>query len=181
MFFMPASVFILGAGIAFGFRQGLVLAVIGAALGAGVSFLVARYLARGFVEKQLARNEKLKAFDSAVAEAGWKIVLLFRLVPVLPFVISNYFFGLSKVRFWPYLLASVAGVFPATLLYCYLGYMGKVAFDRSQQPRTTQEQVLMGVGLVATIAVLVYVTRLGKRALQKIEAKHRKPPGSIGE
>jgi uncharacterized membrane protein YdjX (TVP38/TMEM64 family) len=173
MLFVPASLFILAAGIAFGFSQGLPLAIISAMLGATIPFFVSRHFARKFVEKRLAQNARLKAFDSAVEKEGWKIVLLFRLTPILPFPVSNYFFGLTKINFWQYLFASTAGVMPATILYVYLGYAGAVVLGEKRHGRSTYSCVLLGLGLVATIALLFYLTRLAKRSLQQIEDRAR--------
>lgn len=171
--FLPASLFTVAAGVAFGFGPGVLLALLGAALGAALSFLISRHIARGLVEKRLAKNEKLKAFDAAIAREGWKVVLLLRLVPLFPFPVGNYFFGLTKVGFWPFFLASMAGILPGTSLYVYLGYIGKIALGESRAGRTKQEYVLLAFGLVATIAVVVYITRLAQKSLRQIEERAR--------
>jgi len=176
--FCPASLFSLAAGIAFGFWRGVPIALCGAALGAAASFLISRHLARDLVEKRLAGNEKLKAFDAAVAQEGWKVVFLFRLVPLFPFPVGNYFFGLTKVRFWPFLCATTVGIIPGSAFYVYLGYAGKIALGESRQARTTQEWVFLGLGLLATIGALFYVTRLARKSLRGIEDKARRQADS---
>ncbi|MGI8966548.1 MAG: TVP38/TMEM64 family protein, partial [Limisphaerales bacterium] len=145
---------------------GTLIASFSATLGASFSFLIGRYLARDKVEKRAHKNEKLRAIDAAIGEQGWKIVGLLRLSPFIPFNFSNYFFGITKIRFWPYVLASWIGMLPGTLLYVYLGHIGKATFGGGHQ-RTTQEYVFLGVGLVATIALTIYLTRLAKKALKK--------------
>ncbi len=165
LLFFPGSLLTLAAGVAFGF-WGIPVALGSATVGAALAFLVARYLARGAIEKQAKQNEKFSAIDEAVGENGWKIVGLLRLSPLVPFNLANYFFGLTKVKFWPCVLASFFGMAPGSILYVYLGYVGKATLAGDQQI-TTQQWVLLGVGLVATAAVTVYLTRLAKDALKK--------------
>ena len=165
--FFPGSLLTLAAGVAFGL-WGIPVALCSATVGAALAFLVARYLARGAIEKRAKQNAKFAAIDSAVGENGWKIVGLLRLSPLVPFNLANYCFGLTQVKFWPYVLASFVGMAPGTTLYVYLGYVGKATLSGGGgQKSTTQEWVLLGVGLAATVAVTVYLTILAKKALKK--------------
>ncbi|MEO7300081.1 MAG: TVP38/TMEM64 family protein [Verrucomicrobiota bacterium] len=164
--FFPGSLMTLATGAVFGLFWGTVVASFSATTGAALSFLIARYLARGAIEKRAKNNEKFTAIDSAIGEQGWKIVGLLRLSPLIPFNLSNYFFGLTKIKFWPYVLASWIGMLPGTFLYVYLGHVGKSTLGGGHE-RSTQEYILLGVGLAATIAVSIYVGRLAKNALKK--------------
>ncbi|PSP12165.1 MAG: hypothetical protein BRC56_00530, partial [Cyanobacteria bacterium SW_9_47_5] len=95
--FIPGSILTLGAGFLFGVIQGTILVSVGAAIGATAAFLVGRYLARGWVSKQLEGKPKFQAIDEAVAREGWKIVGLTRLSPIFPFNLLNYGLGLTQV------------------------------------------------------------------------------------
>jgi uncharacterized membrane protein YdjX (TVP38/TMEM64 family) len=161
---VPGSVLTLGAGAVFGVVWGSVYASVGATLGATAAFLVGRYLARDWVARQIDRKPAFAALDKAIAEDGWKIVGLTRLSPVFPFVLLNYAFGLTRVSLRDYVLASWIGMMPGTLMYVYLGSLAQVIGQRERPPA---EWALYGIGLVATIAVTVLVTRLAKRALGK--------------
>ena len=108
-------------------------------------------------------NVRFAAIDRAVASAGWKIVGLTRLSPVFPFTLLNYAFGLTRVKLGHYVLASWIGMMPGTVMYVYLGSLAKAA--SSERTRTTGEWVLYGVGLLATLVVTVFVTRVAKKAL----------------
>jgi uncharacterized membrane protein YdjX (TVP38/TMEM64 family) len=163
--FIPGFVLTLGAGALFGVVLGSVWVSIGATLGATAAFLVGRYLARDVIARKIAKNEKVAAIDRAVADEGWKIVLLTRLSPVFPFTLLNYAFGLTRVRLSHYVLASWIGMMPATVMYVYLGSLVNVSTGHRQ--RTIGEWVLYGVGLLATVAVTVFVTRLARKALAK--------------
>ena len=163
--FIPGSVLTLGAGAVFGVVLGSVYVSIRATLGATAAFLVGRYLARDAIARKIEKNEKFTTIDRAVAAEGWKIVFLTRLSPVFPFTLLNYAFGLTKVRLSHYVVASWIGMIPGTVMYVYLGSLVKVS--AGQRQRTTGEWLLYGVGLLATIVVTVFVTRIAKRALAK--------------
>lgn len=178
--FVPGSVLTLGAGFVFGVVRGSVLVSISATLGATCAFLVGRYLARGWVAARIEGNPKFKAIDEAVAREGWKIVGLTRLSPVFPFNLLNYAFGLTKVRLRDYFFASWVGMIPGTIMYVYIGSLaGSLAtLGAGERRRTTAEWALYLVGLLATAAVTVYVTRVARGAL---ESKVGGRPGSAGQ
>jgi uncharacterized membrane protein YdjX (TVP38/TMEM64 family) len=165
--FVPGSVLTLVGGAVFGLFWGVVYVFTGATLGAAAAFLVSRYLARPLVERRLRGNPRFERIDRAVGREGGKIVLLLRLSPALPFNLLNYALGLTRVRFRAYLVASV-GMLPGTLLYVYYGRLaGDVAsvLGGAGVERGVGYYALLGAGLVATIAVTLYVTRLARRAL----------------
>ena len=163
--FVPGSVLTLGAGAVFGVALGSVCVSISATLGATAAFLVGRYLARDAIARKIEKHEKFATIDRAVADEGWKIVLLTRLSPVFPFTLLNYAFGLTRVKLSHYVLASWLGMIPGTVMYVYLGSLVNIGAGHRQ--RTTGEWVLYGVGLLATVVVTVFVTRLARRALAK--------------
>ena len=163
VFFVPGSVLTLGAGAVFGVVLGSICVSISATLGATAAFLVGRYLARDAIARKIEGNEKFATIDRAVADEGWKIVLLTRLSPVFPFTLLNYAFGLTRVKLSHYVLASWIGMMPGTVMYVYLGSLVNVGAGHRQ--RTTGEWVLYGVGLLATVVVTVFVTRLARKAL----------------
>jgi uncharacterized membrane protein YdjX (TVP38/TMEM64 family) len=169
VFFLPGSILTLGAGFVFGVIKGAILVSIAATLGATAAFLVGRYLARDWVGKKIEGNVRFKAIDEAVAREGWKIVGLTRLSPVFPFNLLNYAFGLTRVSLRDYFFASWIGMMPGTLMYVYLGSLAGdlAAVGGGGHTRTTAESTLYVVGLLATVAVTVYVTRLARQALQQ--------------
>jgi uncharacterized membrane protein YdjX (TVP38/TMEM64 family) len=167
--FLPGWIFTVGAGVAFGLVWGTVAAITGATLGATLSFLIARYLARGAVSKRLEKNKNFKQIDSAIGKQGWKMIGLLRLSPLIPFNLSNYLYGLTSIAFMPYVIASFVGMLPGTVLYVYLGAVGKIGLEAGKGGggRSTLEYVFLGVGLVATIVVTVIVSRVAKTALRQ--------------
>ncbi|MEO8467051.1 MAG: TVP38/TMEM64 family protein [Gammaproteobacteria bacterium] len=163
--FIPGSVLTLGAGAVFGVVWGSIYVSIASTLGATCAFLVGRYLARDAIARKIEGNQRFAAIDTAVANEGWKIVGLTRLSPVFPFTLLNYAFGLTQVKVRDYVLASWIGMMPGTIMYVYLGSLAQAA--TGNRARTTGEWVLYGVGLLATVVVTVFVTRLAKTALAK--------------
>jgi uncharacterized membrane protein YdjX (TVP38/TMEM64 family) len=165
LLFVPGSLLTLGAGLVFGLGWGIVLVSISSTTAAALAFLIARYLARPRVEALARKNEKFRAIDAAIGQKGWKIVGLLRLSPVVPFSISNYLYGLTAVRFWPYVLASWIGMLPATVLYVYLGAAGRTL--GTGRARSPWQIALLVVGLAATVAVTVILTRVARRELAR--------------
>jgi uncharacterized membrane protein YdjX (TVP38/TMEM64 family) len=161
--FVPGSVLTLGAGALFGVVKGTILVSPSATLGATAAFLVGRYLARDWVARKIENNPEFRAVDKAVAEEGWKIVLLTRLSPAFPFNLLNYAFGLTRIRLRDYVLASWIGTLPGTILYVYIGSLAQAGARHT----TPAEWALRVVGLLATLAVTVLLTRVAKKALNK--------------
>ena len=163
--FVPGSVLTLGAGAVFGVVWGSIYVSIAATLGATAAFLLGRYLARDAIARRIDGNERFAAMDRAVASEGWKIVGLTRLSPMFPFTLLNYAFGITRVKLSHYVLASWIGMMPGTVMYVYLGSLAKAA--SGDRTRTTGEWVLYGVGLLATVVVTLFVTRIARQALAK--------------
>lgn len=172
--FIPGSLLTLAAGAIFGLVKGTIYTLIGATLGSAGAFLVARYLARRKIERKIAGNAKFAAIDKAVGREGFKIVALLRLSPVFPFNLLNYALGLTKVTFWQYLAASIA-MLPGTLLYVYYGKAAGSLAALAGGAKTEKgpgSWIVLGLGLVATIVVTTFVTRLAGKALrQEIETQ----------
>ena len=165
----PGSILTIGAGFAFGLWKGFVAVSAGATLGASLAFLVARFIARDKVEAVAKRNEKFRNIDHAIGKQGAKLIFLLRLSPVIPFNLSNYFYGLTGVKFWPYVLASWIGIMPGTFLYVYIGSAGKTAVAAAVGSEAVKHGweywTFLSIGLVATIIVTVWVTKIARDAL----------------
>lgn len=170
----PGSILTIGAGFAFGLWKGFLAVSGGATLGAALAFLVARFVARNKIEAMAKRNEKFRKIDDAIGEKGARLVFLLRLSPVIPFNLSNYFYGLTGVKFWPYVLASWLGMMPGTFLYVYIGTAGKAAVSTAAGGEAVQHGwqywTFMGIGLAATMVVTIWITKIARDALRKTDA-----------
>lgn len=165
---VPGTILTLGAGVVFGVVLGSIYVFIGATLGATAAFLVGRYLARSWVAKKIASNNKFKAIDEAVSREGFKIVFLTRLSPVFPFILLNYAFGITGVSLKDYFFGSI-GMIPATIVYVYIGSLASslAMIGSNNQPNNPSlEWTIRIIGLIATVAVTIYVTRIARKALE---------------
>jgi uncharacterized membrane protein YdjX (TVP38/TMEM64 family) len=166
--FIPGSLLTLGAGVLFGVVFGSLYVFIGATIGATAAFLVGRYLARGWVEKQIQGHQKFNAIDNAVGKDGLKMVLLLRLSPVFPFNLLNYALGITKVSLKDYFIGSI-GMIPGTVMYVYIGSLaGDLATIGTQTQNSAPDWTSWAINItigVTTIAIALYVIRLAKQAL----------------
>jgi uncharacterized membrane protein YdjX (TVP38/TMEM64 family) len=183
--FLPGSLLTLAAGAVFGIAEGTLWAFLGALLGSSASFLIARYAARGWVEKKIEGRPRFQAVDRAVGREGAKVVALLRLSPVFPFNLLNYALGLTGVKFRHYLVASLA-MLPGTLLYVYYGKVGGdlVTAAGGAGEKTIWDWVLLGVGLAATVVVTVLIARKAKAALEEevgIDGEPEPEPAAASE
>ena len=182
--FVPGSILTLGAGFAYGVALGTPIVWVAANLGAAIAFALGRTVARRSIAARVAGDARFAAVDRAVARRGLGIVILARLSPMLPFNLLNYAFGLTRVRLRDYVLGSLIGMLPGTLLYVYLGSLvttlGELA---SGLPGAASHRGLYFAGLALTAAVTVHVTRVARRALDEamLEREAATPAEPAGE
>lgn len=157
----PGALLTIAGGFAYGF-WGLPVVIVAAAIGASLAFLVARHLVRDRVRQVFETRRNIAAIDRAIAAEGWKIVLLFRLSPLIPFNLQNYLFGITAVRFPQYLAATIVGIAPATTLFVYVGALGEAALDGGPAV-----WVFFGAGLLATAIAVFLVTRKARALLRE--------------
>src|ERR1700730_1799244 len=117
--FFPGLVLTAGAGLLYGVVLGTLIVSPASVLGATLAFLIARYVARDWVSRKLEKYPNFSAIDRAIEKNGFKMILLLRLQPLVPFNFLNYALGLSRIRLRDYVIASWIGMFPATVLYVY--------------------------------------------------------------
>ncbi|MBW7991279.1 MAG: TVP38/TMEM64 family protein [Planctomycetes bacterium] len=166
---LPGSILTLGTGFIFKVVVGTITISIGSTLGACAAFLVGRTVARKWIAGKVAKNEKFAAIDEAVAQQGFKIVLLTRLSPAFPFNMLNYAFGLTKISFWKYALGSWIGMMPGTIMYVYFGAGLRSLADvaAGQVEKKTAGTIFFWFGLGITLIVTVFVTRVARKALRQ--------------
>ena len=114
---LPGLPLTLAAGALFGTAKGLAIASAGTALGAALAFLLARGLGRDLVRRRLAHRRAFQTIERWTASRGALAVALARLVPVFPYSLLNYAFGLTSVGFWTYLFWTWLAMLPGHLFY----------------------------------------------------------------
>lgn len=121
LFFLPGLPVTVLSGVAFGPVLGVVYAWIGSVTGVSLAFLTARYVARDLVENWVSGNAQFKKIDEKVEQEGWRILMFTRLVPLFPFNLQNYAYGLTKIRFSTYAFVSSIFMLPGTIAYVQIG------------------------------------------------------------
>ncbi|MBN2645826.1 MAG: VTT domain-containing protein [Desulfuromonadaceae bacterium] len=148
VFFMPGLPLTLLGGLLFGPVWGVVYALSGATLGASLAFLVARYLGRDWIRSKLV-GERWQKLDEDVARQGWKMVAFTRLIPLFPFNLLNYAFGLTNIRFSHYAITSLVCMAPATIAFISLS-SSLSDLIRGQ----VSKELIIGLALLGILALL---------------------------
>jgi pyruvate/2-oxoglutarate dehydrogenase complex dihydrolipoamide dehydrogenase (E3) component/uncharacterized membrane protein YdjX (TVP38/TMEM64 family) len=168
--FIPGSALTIGAGSLFGLRTGFLVVLVGANLGALCAFWLSRTFLREKVARWAKANPKFNSLDRAIGRQGFKMIFLLRLSPAFPFTLLNYLLGLTAVSTAAYVAANLIGMLPGMFLYVYIGAAARDAITGSTAGSVSIfQQALKYVGLLATLAVVVIVTRIARRAIREAE------------
>jgi len=158
---LPGSVFSVIAAALFGPFLGVGVVIVGATLGASLAFLVSRYFARKAIEGWLADNEKFRKLDDLTERHGDIIVAITRLVPIFPFNLLNYGFGLTKVHFRTYVMWSAVCMLPGTVLYV----VGSAAILEALAQGRVPWILVVIVAMI--LAIIILLTRLARKRLKE--------------
>lgn len=165
---VPLSPLSIAGGLIFGFGPGFFVVHLGTTLGAAVNFFMARYLARERVSRWLSHHEKFRLIDAAIGREGWKIIALLRFCPI-PFGIANYSYGLTAVRFVPYLVATTLAIIPANVFFVWFGTTSNNALSAANgTAKAPPGQIIFTIiGLIAFFIALTYVTKVARAAVAR--------------
>ena len=156
--FLPGlPVTIVGA-LAFGAVRGTIFSSIGSILGATAAFLIARYAARGMVEKWVKGNEQFEKIDKGVQKNGWRMLMITRMVPIFPFNLQNFAYGLTKIKLRTYILVSWICMLPAAIAYNFMA--GSVVSGEGDLGMTF---LYLGIGAVFFVIVSFIPGYLSKK------------------
>lgn len=157
LLFVPALPLNVLAGIAFGPVWGTVYAWVGASGSAALAFLITRYGGRAMVARWVAKSRRLAQIDTAVAEHGWRILAFTRLVPIFPYNLQNYAYGLTGIRFATYVVVSFVFMLPGTVALALAG-------DALVQGEADLGWLAIYLGIAAILLVVLYVVprRMGR-------------------
>lgn len=159
LFFLPGLPVAILGGLAFGPIMGTVWASIGSTAGAALAFLVARYVARDMVEGWAQANPIFKKIDDGVAAQGWRMLMITRLVPVFPFNLQNYAYGLTKIGFATYVLVSWICMLPGAVAFTFMG--GAIVSGEGNLGRTF---IYLGIGAVVLVIISLIPGWIKKRS-----------------
>ena len=174
---LPGVILTLGAGFMFGILRGSLYVIIGTTIGATIAFLIARYLfgkkATGF----FLDHSKLKLVNDEFKRAGWKFVLLTRLVPFFPFKLSNYLFGLMQISLRDFVIGVFFGIMPFTITNVYIGSLAAdlATIGSRTASRSRMEWTIYGIGVIIAIVAVIYITHLARKVLNSSRSKEEYP------
>lgn len=157
--FVPGSLLTLTGGAIFGPVMGALWNLIGATLGATLAFLIARYAAAEWVARRA--GQRLGRIIRGVEEEGWRFVAFVRLVPLFPFNVVNYAFGLTRIRLAEYMIASFVCMAPGAIAYTWLGYAGRAA---ATGEAGAIRAAMVALALLAAVAFIPRLMRVRPRA-----------------
>ena len=179
---VPGSIMTMVAGFVYGPIVGLTVAVPGALIGAAAAFLLGRTVFRERVRRAMARSPKVLALDAAMGREGFKLVLLLRLSPLVPFSALNYALSMSGITLRTFVFATLLGKIPGSWLYVYLGSLVTTAAQLSagSAPPSPLRTAFYAAGLAATVTAVVVSGRIAKRALEgAVEAATPNPESRV--
>jgi len=148
---VPGSALTAIAGMLFGPVMGVVYVTISSTAGAAVTFLLSRYLLRDLVHKKLSGRPSFRKIEDLTEKHGGLFVALVRLIPIFPFSLVNYGFGLTKVRLRIYLVYSALFMIPGHILYVA---GGDVLNDAILQDRIPWKLMLLAGAIAFLFLVL---------------------------
>lgn len=153
--FFPVAVLALAGGLLFGLWLGSIYTLIGAVLNCTLMFFMARYLGREKIQSLITRKLSpawQKRLAAAGGRSGFLLLIILRLIPAVPYNLINYAFGLTKMSFPVYILASVIGIIPGTVVFINIG-------DKALD--VTSPSFWLAIGLL--VLLLVVTALLGKK------------------
>jgi uncharacterized membrane protein YdjX (TVP38/TMEM64 family) len=163
---LPVWPLTVAAGVAYGAWWGFALALPAGAAGASAAFLAGRTLLRGAVARRLAGDPRLAALDEAVGRQGPFLVVLLRLSPLFPYNVVNYALSATRVGLVAFAGASFVGMAPITFAWAWAGAtFGGLEGATGRPAAGPAERSLQLAGLVATVAVVLLLARIARRAL----------------
>jgi uncharacterized membrane protein YdjX (TVP38/TMEM64 family) len=170
---LPGGILCVGSGFFFGLWWGFFIVLAGNSIGAAISFALSRWVGKHWLRRRLSRNATLRALEPAVERDGWKIILLTQLHPLFPTSLINYFYGLTRIRFWTYMFWVSVGRAPGLFLYVYLGTLGQLGLNLARgktHPRAVEYWTWGGAFVISALLLLV-MSRIAVRAIQRSHAQ----------
>lgn len=162
--FIPGTVMTLIGGLIFGMYWGVLYSLIGATIGASLAFLAGRYIAEDWVKGK--SQSMLREVKLGIEKEGWRYIAFTRLVPIFPYSILNYAFGLTNISLATFALTSFICLIPGTIAYTYIGYVGHQAAEGSKG-------LLLQVSLVLALILLIDLIRKRIRSRQSLQSKKK--------
>jgi len=186
--FIPASILTVGAGFVFtcifgislGVLLGTITVFVSASIGAVVAFLLGRYLLRDWVISLARKYIIFEALDACLEEKGFRIMMLLRLSPIIPFNVIDYLASITAVSFKDYALAMV-GILPGVVLYVFLGASAGSLVEGTGSKNMTVTIIVIVVGVIFGIIAIAVTSYYAKKELNRMVASRNSPTVAVEE
>lgn len=156
--FLATTPVVVLAGLLYGLPAALAICWAGLGTGMALAFLLSRTLLRKRLERRYSGHPLYLKIRRHLEREGWKLVFFMRMLPVNPYPLLNYLFGLSPIRFRAYMLASLAGVVPNIL---FLLMASRAAGNVATEGFNGRAAAMMG-GAALLFLVLCLLPKLGR-------------------
>lgn len=156
---VPASLMGIAAGLTYGLWTGFVLAAAGTMLGGWLAFLLSRSMFRPWIAAFLEKRGRMANFDRALGEGSWRLVCLIRISPVMPFSMTSYALGMTRIDQRSYMLGTLASM-PALLAYVATGAFAHSTLSAAVQGDGYLRLVPLGIGVIATAVATFHLRKL---------------------
>src|SRR5213076_1603040 len=166
---LPGGILCVGGGFFFGLWWGFFIVLVGNSIGAAISFAISRWLGGRWLQRQRVTTPMLSVLERAVERDAWKIIFLTQLHPLFPTSLLNYLYGLTPIRFGPYMFWTTVGRAPGLFLYTYLGTLGQFGLNLAlgrTHPRVV-EYWMWGGAFVVTALLFILLTRVALNAVRE--------------
>jgi uncharacterized membrane protein YdjX (TVP38/TMEM64 family) len=166
---LPGGILCVGSGFFFGLWWGFFVVLLGNSIGAAIAFAISRWLGGRWLQRQRATNPMLNVLKKAVERDAWKIIFLTQLHPLFPTSLLNYLYGVTPIRFGPYMFWTTVGRAPGLFLYTYLGTLGQFGLNLAlgkTHPRVV-EYWIWGGAFVITALLFILLTRVALNAVRE--------------
>jgi len=174
---IPAIPLTASAGYLFGVQEGTAVVLFAGTVASAISFWIGRTLLRRRVEAALRDKPKFRAVDRAIGKQGFKLMVLLRLSPIFPFALSNYLYGATSVRFWPFVSGTALGFLPGTAAYVYTGTVGKAFVSNGGE--AAEEWYVYGGILVAAVILLKSLADVATGIIEGLEEEDQGREGEL--
>ncbi|HVO90749.1 MAG TPA: VTT domain-containing protein [Casimicrobiaceae bacterium] len=155
---IPLTLLIAVTAFVFGPVSAVVYSLAGATLSAAVTYAIGRKLGREAVRKVAGR--RLNELSRRLARRGLLAVLLVRVLPVAPFSVINVVAGASHIGWRDFLLGTVLGLLPGTVLTSV--FVDRIV-DAARHPGPATFALLLGVAVLIGIVAWVSQRWLRRR------------------
>mmetsp|Transcript_85620 Transcript_85620/g.138832 ORF Transcript_85620/g.138832 Transcript_85620/m.138832 type:complete len:401 (+) Transcript_85620:3-1205(+) len=168
---IPAVPLTASAGYLFGVIPGTCVVLFSATIAAGGAFIIGRVFLRDYIESIISKSRKFLAIDEAISRRGFQLVVLLRLSPLLPFALSNYLYGMTKVSFLEYLAGTAIGFAPGSLGFVMTGQVGRDLMAEDAATASGLPWYAYAGGITAVVVIGKVVAQVASNAIAEVEAE----------